>query len=203
MARFLQTIAGLSLASLTLSSPVQPQIHSRQYTTSNGTACAQVSALTATQNSTSATVPAQLAYDCITSVPFDQSGALALVDSVVPYFRWQSTTAFLKDPPEEYTEKIQPAVDVFGELADIRSKVIANEYKNEYEVCLCHFNNTTHAVYSQIRHQVIWLDTKLELYMDCVLKIVGIARTWLTSLVWIRALHTSSEHSRWSFRIRA
>jgi hypothetical protein len=164
MARFLQTIAGLSLASLALASPLQPQVQARQYST--GRACAQVSALTATQNSTSATVPAQLAYDCITSVPFGQAAALALVDGVVPYFKWQSTTAFLKDPPQEYIQKIQPAVDVWGQLANIRSKVVAKKYKNEYEVCLRHSNTTTHAVYSQVRHQTILSDTSLELYTD-------------------------------------
>lgn len=77
---------------------------------------------------------AKLAYDCITSVPFNQSAALALVDGVVPYYRWQSNTVWLKDPPKEYAEKVQPGIDIWGELKKIRDKVVGNQYKNEYEV---------------------------------------------------------------------
>jgi hypothetical protein len=94
-----------------------------------------VSAAVATQSAAVPTVPAQLAYECITSVPFNQSAALALVDGVKPYFKWQSNTVFLKDPPKEYAEKVQPAVDIHAELADIRAKVVAKKYKNEFEVC--------------------------------------------------------------------
>lgn len=132
MARFLNTIAGLSLASVALSSPLTPQLHARQNASSP---CAQVSASVATQTAVaSPTVPAQLAYDCITSVPFNQSAALALVDGVVPYFKWQSNTVWLKDPPEEYAEKVQPGIDVWGRLEEIREKVVGGEYENEFEV---------------------------------------------------------------------
>jgi hypothetical protein len=129
MPRLFNTLAGLSLASIALSSPLQP----RQYGT--GSPCAAVSAAVATQSAAATpTVSAQLAYDCITSAPFNQSAALALVDGVKPYFQWQSNTVWLKDPPEEYAEKVQPGVDIWGELAKIESKVVAGEYKNEYEV---------------------------------------------------------------------
>lgn len=144
MARFLSTIAGLSLASVALSTPLQGQLYSRQNASSP---CAQVSASVATQVSVATpTVAAQLAYDCITSVPFNQSAALALVDGVVPYFKWQSNTAFLKDPPAEYAEKVQPAVDIWGELENIRGKVSSGAYDNEFEVCIevfhVHHKNT-------------------------------------------------------------
>jgi hypothetical protein len=65
---------------------------------------------------------------------------LALVDGVVPYFKWQSNTAFLKDPPTEYAEKVQPAVDIWGELEKIREKVSSRAYKNEFEVCIEDFH---------------------------------------------------------------
>jgi hypothetical protein len=106
MPRLFSTLAGLSLASIALSSPLQ----ARNY---GGSPCAAVSAAVATQSAAVPTVPAQLAYDCITSVPFNQSAALALVDGVKPYFKWQSNTVFLKDPPKEYAEKVQPAVDIW------------------------------------------------------------------------------------------
>ncbi len=54
----------------------------------------------------------------------------------MPYFKWQSTTVWLKDPPAEYVEKIQDPVDVWGGLQNIREKVVAGAYKNEFEVCI-------------------------------------------------------------------
>lgn len=133
MVRFASAAAGFSLASVALTSPLQGQLYARQ---NASTPCAQVSASAAAQKSVATpTVAAELAYECITSVPFNQTAALALVDGVVPYFKWQSTTAFLKDPPADYAEKIQPAVDIWAELEKIRGKVVGGEYANEYEVC--------------------------------------------------------------------
>ncbi|KAF2034351.1 hypothetical protein EK21DRAFT_56424 [Setomelanomma holmii] len=127
MPRLFDALAGLSFASVVLASPLQQ----RQY---GASPCAAVAASVATQSSVATpTVPAQLAYDCITSVPFNQSAALALVDGVVPYFKWQSNTVWLKDPPAEYAEKVQPAVDIWGELETIRGKVVGGEYDSEYE----------------------------------------------------------------------
>ena len=132
MVRFTSVAAGVSLATVALSSPLQGQLYTR-YNAS--TPCAQVSASAAAQKSVATpTVAAQLAYECITSVPFNQTAALALVDGVVPYFKWQSNTVFLKDPPAEYAEKVQPAVDIWGGLEKIRGKVVAGQYENEFEV---------------------------------------------------------------------
>jgi hypothetical protein len=125
----LKSIAGLSLASVASASPYQ--LHARQNSSSP---CAAVASSVATQTIAVPTVPAQLAYDCITSVPFNQSAALALVDGIVPYVRWQSTTAYLKDPPKEYVEKIQDPVDLWGDLEIIREKVVNGSYENEFEV---------------------------------------------------------------------
>lgn len=132
MARLLKSIAGLSLASGALASPLS-SLQGRNYNTTSP--CAQVASSVESQTAAVPVVPAQLAYDCITSVPFNQSAALALVDGVVPYFRWQSNTVWLKDPPKEYAEKVQPAVDIWAELQTIREKVVGSKYKNEYEVC--------------------------------------------------------------------
>ena len=134
MPRFLNAIAGLSFASVALSSPLSLALYPRQNASSP---CAQVGAAVAKHTGAgAATVPAQLAYECITSVPFHKDQALALVDGVVPYFRWQSTTVWLKDPPAEYVEKIQDPVDVWGGLQKIREKVVAGSYSNEFEVII-------------------------------------------------------------------
>jgi hypothetical protein len=125
-----RVFAAASLASLAAASPIQ--VVARQNASSP---CAQVSASVATQASAATpTVPAKLAYDCITSVPFNESAALKLLDGIVPYFRWQSNTAWLKDPPEEYAEKVQPAIDIWAGLEDIRSKAEGGEYGNEFDV---------------------------------------------------------------------
>ncbi|KAF2656706.1 hypothetical protein K491DRAFT_596330 [Lophiostoma macrostomum CBS 122681] len=131
----LRAIIGLSVATVAVANPVDKvRLQARQNASSP---CAQVSAAIAAQNPqpgvSSPTVPAQLAYDCITSVPLNKSAASDLIDNIVPYIRWQSTTTFLKDPPEEYEEKIQPAIDVWGGLEEIQSKVENESYTNEFE----------------------------------------------------------------------
>ncbi|KAF2197853.1 hypothetical protein GQ43DRAFT_423719 [Delitschia confertaspora ATCC 74209] len=131
--RLQYSIAGLSLASIAAATPF-PHLKYRQNNSS--TACAAVSASVATQTVSAGalpTVPAQLAYECITSVPLNKTAALTLINDVRPYFLWQSTTAYLKDPPKEYVEKIQDAVDVWGGLDVIEGKVKNGTFKNEYE----------------------------------------------------------------------
>ncbi|KAJ8116293.1 hypothetical protein OPT61_g2247 [Boeremia exigua] len=96
--------------------------------------CAAVGASVSMQhNSATPTVAAQLAYDCINTVPFNQSAALSLLDGLVPYIRWQSNTVWLKNPPKEYVEKVQSGVDIWGGMAEIRSKVVTEAYHNEFE----------------------------------------------------------------------
>jgi hypothetical protein len=125
-----RVLAAASFVSIAAASPLQ--VFARQNASSP---CAQVSASVATQASAATpTVPAKLAYDCITSVPFNSSAASKLLDGIVPYFRWQSNTAWLKDPPAEYTEKVQPAIDVWAGLEDIRSKAEGGGYENEFDV---------------------------------------------------------------------
>jgi hypothetical protein len=57
------------------------------------------------------------------------SAALELVDAMKPYLEWQSTSAFLKDPPPGY---FYPPLDIFGKLASIKANLEANVYVNEY-----------------------------------------------------------------------
>lgn len=125
-----RVITGASFVSIALATPLQ--IHRRADNASSP--CAAVSASVAAQSAVATpTVPAQLAYDCINSVPLNKSAALALVDAITPYIRWQSTTAYLKDPPQEYVEKIQDGVDVWGGLANIRTNIQSN-WTKEFEV---------------------------------------------------------------------
>ena len=131
MAPLLRTLASFSLASVVLASPLTHQLFTRYNASSP---CAQVGASVATQTAATPTVPAQLAYECITSIPFNQSAALELVDSMYPYIKWQSSTAWIKDPPAEYVEKVQDPVDIWAGMDNIRGKVRRGEYNNEFEV---------------------------------------------------------------------
>lgn len=126
----------LALASgLAVAAAANP-LYRRQNET--GSACASVSALAASQTAVAPkatpTVPAALAYDCINSVPINQTAALDLIKTIRPYWEWQSTLAYLKDPPAEYVEKIQDPIDVFAELDDLEAKVSGGSITKEYEV---------------------------------------------------------------------
>ncbi|KAL8924176.1 MAG: hypothetical protein Q9172_002798 [Xanthocarpia lactea] len=66
---------------------------------------------------------AEDAYNCLASAPFDQ-------DTALQFLQFQSTQAYLKNPPSEYQ---QPPVDLFGRLANIRSQVNAGQFRNEYD----------------------------------------------------------------------
>ena len=129
-------LASVSLVAATpfRNAQLRQRAPSRPRDVSNGTACAAVSstvsALRAATPSATPTIPAQLAYDCITSVPLNASAATDLIDSLLPYLQWQSTTSYLKSPPAEYVEKIQQPVDVYGGLAAIRNNVTTGAYEN-------------------------------------------------------------------------
>ncbi|OCK83485.1 hypothetical protein K432DRAFT_432854 [Lepidopterella palustris CBS 459.81] len=141
--QLLNVFTAFSLASISIASPLH--VYSRQ---DNGSSpCAAVSASVATQTSAAIpTVPAQLAYECITSVPLNVSAAVALVKSIRPYFRWQSTTAYLKNPPAEYIEKIQNPVDIWDGLDEIEKNLTSGVWTQEYEFgwSLYHLLQSTH-----------------------------------------------------------
>ncbi|KAG4444333.1 hypothetical protein IFR05_000207 [Cadophora sp. M221] len=97
-------------------------------------ACALVSSSSSVQRAASPsatpTVAAQLAHDCLNSVPLNKTAALQLVDSMVPYIEWQSDTAWKKNPPADY---FYPPHDIFGYLASVKANLQADKYSNEYE----------------------------------------------------------------------
>lgn len=96
--------------------------------------CAQVraSAVTALQTAPKdrPTVTAQLAYECLSSVPLNPQDATALINSLFPYIEWQSDLSYLKAPPPGYQ---MPAVDVIAELNRILVAIESGAYSNEYQ----------------------------------------------------------------------
>nr|POE48096.1 peptidase s41 family protein ustp [Quercus suber] len=107
------------------------------YTSASSGPCASVSKLaasaTAASPSATATVPAELAYQCLNSIPFNSSAAVAFLDALRPYVDWQTTITYLKDPPAEYVEKIQPPYDFYANYERIYENAINNAYSSEYE----------------------------------------------------------------------
>jgi hypothetical protein len=100
--------------------------------TTTGEPCGRVAA--AAKSATSfyrVAVSAELAYDCLTSVPVRPLAALGTIKAIEKMVQFQSTLAFLKDPPEGYDN---PPVDILGGLADIRNKVSEDQYANEYDL---------------------------------------------------------------------
>ncbi|KAL1623849.1 hypothetical protein SLS54_004312 [Diplodia seriata] len=131
-------LAALAAASPLTSSPSPspsyvPGLHARQNST--GSPCSVLSSSINNNGPSSATptVAASLAYDCLMSAPLNKSAAIELLDSMKPYLAWQSTQSYLKNPPAEYAEKVQPAVDLIQGLDDLASKVNADKFIGEYE----------------------------------------------------------------------
>lgn len=84
---------------------------------------------TNTRLATDEVFTAKLAYDCLTSAPFNATVALAFLQYYNDTIQFQSTLAYLKDPPASYQ---QPAIDVQASLNDIRQRVQAGDFENEY-----------------------------------------------------------------------
>ena len=77
-------------------------------------ACGQVAALSASvvaaSPSATVTVPAEIGYACLNSIPFNQTAAVQLLDSIDPYLNWQSTLEWLADPPADVSTELHAAL---------------------------------------------------------------------------------------------
>lgn len=67
---------------------------------------------------------------CLQSVPNKPAEATKLVQSVKAFVSWQSTLAYLKDPPASYG---LPAVDIMGGMDAIAANVSAGTFASEYD----------------------------------------------------------------------
>ncbi len=99
--------------------------------TGTGQPCGRIAAAVETSSSLyRVAVPAELAYECLTSVPFRSFAALLAIDGIVKMVQFQSNLAYLENPPEGYNN---PPVDILGGLDDIRNRATDNGYANQYE----------------------------------------------------------------------
>ncbi|KAH8903816.1 hypothetical protein BR93DRAFT_953106 [Coniochaeta sp. PMI_546] len=113
-------------------SPTSVSVPTASATIAN--ACAQISPATASflVQSPSATpsIAATLAYACLQSVPNKPEPAAKLITSLKAFVQWQSTLAWLKDPPSSY---MLPAVDILGGLDNISATAVAGQFASEYD----------------------------------------------------------------------
>ena len=90
--------------------------------------CAQASHLVSQTNST--IIPAELAYDCLNSVPLHVAEAKRLHRSLVPYLKWHTTFSYVRDPPVGYQ---MPAFDFWPAFDNLGMKLANGSYLNEWE----------------------------------------------------------------------
>lgn len=116
-----------------LASPA-PQFTAPPETTVAPDACAKIASATdaqlAADPAATPTVPASIAYDCLQTVPNKVEPAQKLINSIKAFVQWQSTLAWLKDPPASY---MLPAVDIEAGLDTISTQVDAGDFLSEYE----------------------------------------------------------------------
>jgi hypothetical protein len=103
--------------------------------TSTNTACklassASSSYLAANTDAAEVYIPAELAYNCMKSVPNRKQPALSLLNSLRPYLEFQSSKEYLRDPPPGY---LLPSVDIDTEYDAIQQKVEEGDYESEYD----------------------------------------------------------------------
>lgn len=67
--------------------------------------------------------------ECLESVPLDLERSLAFVEYITPYIEFQSTIAYLKDPPTGFAFN---GVDLLGGLCEIAEKLRRGQYNNQY-----------------------------------------------------------------------
>lgn len=100
-----------------------PRLLPRQ-TNSTGTTCYQIF------SSDYVLFLASDAYDCLITAPFNATVASGLISYYKDLLQFQSTLAYLKDPPPSYQ---QPSIDVLASLDALEAQVQAGTFKTEYD----------------------------------------------------------------------
>lgn len=106
--------------------------------------CAEISASWAAQATSAFTrdhraeVPAQLAYDCLMSVPVDVEGDLKEIEELENFLQFQSTTSYLKDGRyvNNQMEQHNDPLDLHEALRYTAQSIRNGSYQSDYEVQL-------------------------------------------------------------------
>ncbi|CAI6067246.1 unnamed protein product [Clonostachys chloroleuca] len=74
---------------------------------------------------------AQKAFECINSVPLDVNVSIATIDLLKRYYEFDTTIAYLKDPPKSYQSL---PIDVMGRLDQVAQSLSDGKYNSTYEM---------------------------------------------------------------------
>lgn len=101
----------------------------------SGQPCATVSSIVA--RSTSSPVPAQVAFDCLNSVPVDTQGNQKLIDELKQAWQFQSELVWYQNPGSDWE---YGPLDIIGQLDQIKSNI--GTFQSEYALQLAIQNVT-------------------------------------------------------------
>ena len=74
-------------------------------------------------------MPPSTALACLDAVPLDKARSSAFIDYLNPFLQFQSTLAYLKNPPAGYT---LPGVDIIGGLDQIKNNIQSGSYISQW-----------------------------------------------------------------------
>ncbi|KAF2004966.1 hypothetical protein P154DRAFT_425601 [Amniculicola lignicola CBS 123094] len=116
-------VASAAIAARISAAPVDPPQDSSEEP------CAKVAGYV--KDSKSDEIPAQVAHDCLKSVPVDKEGDEKLIDQLKTAWQWQSDLGYLKNAPDDWE---LGKLDADADLDKIKEKL--SEYESEYDVQL-------------------------------------------------------------------
>ncbi|KAH7389609.1 hypothetical protein DE146DRAFT_171331 [Phaeosphaeria sp. MPI-PUGE-AT-0046c] len=99
--------------------------------------CAAVASSLSRSSSSTSGIPAQLAFDCLNSVPVDTNGNRQLIDELKEVWKFQSELVWYKNPGSDWE---YGSLDIIGELDSIKTNL--GSFKSEYAVQLAIQNIT-------------------------------------------------------------
>ncbi|KIW23025.1 uncharacterized protein PV07_11257 [Cladophialophora immunda] len=123
-------------AAITITSPPKAILPRATGTSPKASACAAASSaskqfLAEQPGATQVVIAAELAYECMRSVPNYQEPAIRLLNSLRTFLEFQSNKEYLLNPPSGY---LFPSLDFDGEFDTIQKKVEAGAYESEYDM---------------------------------------------------------------------
>ena len=109
------------------------------------------------------TFTAKQAYDCLTSVPFNPAIATRFLKYYNDTIQFQSTLAYLKNPPSSYQ---QPAVDLLAGFEQIQKDIDNGAFPNQYafEATLQNLVYSAHDAHFQLETGILAAFTFLSPY---------------------------------------
>lgn len=131
------TLTGMAaLAAATPMAPGNILGRDQDIPTSTLPPCAQISVLLNDYDKNGpipTSVPADIAYECLYSMPINVTSAKQVLFDVPVYINWQSTLDVLKNPPAEYVDKVQAPVDILAGLDAISKDIDDGTILSEYD----------------------------------------------------------------------